>query len=102
MQGAVRTDRTVDLGLLDLVSRVSAKWILRELISTCSFRPLPAGPISEQFRDLEVCSEISPAGRVSQAQVEKYSRKKETAVTGPLAAGQPARACMQNSEFMHA
>ena len=37
-----------------------------------------------------------------QEQVEKNSRKKETAETGPLAAGQPASACMQNSEFMHA
>ena len=81
---------------------VSDKWILGALISTCSCRPLTAGPISEQFRDLEVCSEISPAVRVSQEQVEKKSRKKETAETGPSAAGQPASACMQNSEFMHA
>ena len=63
---------------------------------------LTCGGISKQFRDLEVCFEISPAGRVSQEQVEINSRKKETAVTGPLAAGHPASACMQNSEFMHA
>ena len=86
---------TVDLGLSD-------EWILREFNSTCSCRPLTAGPISEGFRDRELPSEISPAGRASQEQVEINSRKKETAVTGPLAAGQPARACMQNSEFMHA
>ena len=58
--------------------------------------------ISKTFRDRELVFEISPAGRVSQEQVEKNSRKKETAETGPSAAGQPASACMQNSEFMHA
>ena len=81
---------------------LSDEWILGEFFSTCSCRPLTAGGISEQFRDLEVCSEISPAGRVSQEQVEKNSRKKETAEMGLLAACQPASACMQNSEFMHA
>ena len=85
----------MDLGLSD-------EWILGEFNSTCSCRPLTAGGISKQFSDLEVCFEISPAGRVSQEQVEKNSRKKETAETGPSAAGQPASACMQNSEFMHA
>ena len=64
--------------------------------------PLTAGGISKGFRDRELPFEISPAVRVSQEQVENNSRKKEKAVTGPLAAGQPASACMQNSEFMHA
>ena len=50
-------------------------WILGEFNSTCSCTPLTAGGISKQFRDLEVCFEISPAGRVSQEQVEKNSRK---------------------------
>ena len=86
---------TVYLGL-------SGKWISGGFNSTCSCRPLTAGGISKTFRDRELVFEISPAGRVSQEQVEKNSRKKETAETGPSAAGQPASACMQNSEFMHA
>ena len=81
---------------------LSAKWISGEFFSTCSCRPLTAGGISKQFRDLEVCFDILRLSRASQEQVEKNSRKKETAETGPSAAGQPASACMQNSEFMHA
>ena len=86
---------TVNLGL-------SGEWISGGFNSTCSCTPLTAGGISKQFRDLEVCFEISPAGRVSQEQVELNRRKKETVETRPLAVGQPASACMQNSEFMHA
>ena len=81
---------------------LSAKWISGEFFSTCSCRPLTAVGISKGFRDWELPFEISPARRVSQEQVEKNSRKKEPAETGPSAEGQPASACMQNSEFMHA